>query len=53
MEKDPVMRELHEAKDKVAAKYGYSVQRLGRALIRKQEARKHNGTSASSTRPAK
>ena len=39
MEKDPVIKELHQAKDKLARKYKFSVDALGRALMKKQKAR--------------
>ena len=39
MSEDAVIKELHEAKDELASKYGFSVEALGRALIRKQKAR--------------
>jgi len=47
VEKDAVLRELHEAKDQLAAEYGLSVERLGKALIRKQKPRKDKRAPAS------
>ncbi len=47
MDKDPVLKELHEAKDKLAAKYGFSVERLGRALMRRQKVHRRRATAAS------
>ena len=38
MDEDPILKELHEAKDKLGRKYGLRVEVLGRALMRKQGA---------------
>jgi hypothetical protein len=52
VEKDPVLRELHEAKDKLAAKYGFSVDRLGKALIRKQRGMKNHEKPSRASSPS-
>ena len=37
MYEDSVLKELHQAKDRIAAKYDYDVRKLVRALRRKQK----------------
>jgi len=37
MDEDPVIKELHKAKDRLARRYSFSAEALGQALIKKQK----------------
>jgi hypothetical protein len=51
MPNDPILDEVHRVKDRLAAKYGYDVRLLGKAMQNSEKRRrKQEAASASSTR---